>query len=74
MPFRLLRAERAMAKDTPVAMRKRSAKWRKLTEEAKALTARMQDAVSKQTMSSCCFIILAYWLRSVRLVLASRKE
>jgi hypothetical protein len=50
MPFRLLRAERTMAKDTPVAMRNRSAKWRKLAEEAKALAARMQNAVSKQTM------------------------
>jgi hypothetical protein len=50
MPFRLLRAERTMAKDTPVAMRNRSGKLRKLAEEAKALATRMQDAVSKETM------------------------
>ena len=33
-----------------MAMRNRSANWRKLAEEAKAIAARMQDAVSKQTM------------------------
>jgi hypothetical protein len=33
-----------------VAMRNRSASWRKLAEEAKALAARMQDAASKQTI------------------------
>ena len=46
----LLQAERTTARDIPVAMRNRSANWRKLAEEAKAIAARMQDAVSKQTM------------------------
>jgi hypothetical protein len=31
-------------------MRNRSANWRKLAEEARAIAARTQDAVSKQTM------------------------
>ena len=31
-------------------MRNRSANWRKLAEEAKAIAARTQDAVSKQRM------------------------
>ena len=33
-----------------MAMRNRSANWRKLADEAKAIAARTQDAVSKQTM------------------------
>jgi hypothetical protein len=33
-----------------VATRNRSAEWRKLAEEAKAIAARMQDGGSKQTM------------------------
>jgi hypothetical protein len=36
--------------NSAMAMRNRSANWRKLAEEAKTLAARMQDAVSKQTM------------------------
>ena len=50
MPSSLLRAERTTAEDIPVAMRNRSANWRKLAEKAKAIAAGMQDAVSKQTM------------------------
>jgi hypothetical protein len=33
-----------------VAIRNRSAEWRKLAEEAKAIAAGMQDGDSKQTM------------------------
>jgi hypothetical protein len=33
-----------------MAMRNRSANWRKLAEEARAIAARTQDAVSKQIM------------------------
>jgi hypothetical protein len=43
-------AERSRAKDTLVAMWNRSANWRKLAEDAEAMAARMQDAVSKETM------------------------
>jgi hypothetical protein len=38
------------AKATPVAMRNRSASWRKLAEEARAMAARTQDAVSEQVL------------------------